>query len=110
MLTPAEQGFMAYWQQQRTNKKKYLSKWSLGLPAGAVIVAAILINFLSGWYKRADMQLRADGSVIITVLIAALGIVIFMVYFSVRYKWEQNEQHYQELLLKQESAQQNGAV
>jgi hypothetical protein len=40
--------------------------------------------------------------VIIVVLVAAIGIVVFITLFSVRHKWEQNELLYHELLRKKE--------
>jgi hypothetical protein len=67
-----------------------------------LIGVAVLINFLSGWYKRADMELHSDSSVIVVVLIAVVGIVVFMTIFSAHHKWDQNELHYQELIQKKE--------
>lgn len=100
MLTPQEQQFIDYWREQRLKKKSFLRKLSIGLPMGTLIAVAIMINFLSGWYKKADMELHSDASVIIVVLIAVVAIVIFMTVFSARYQYEQNEQRYQELLAK----------
>lgn len=100
MLTKQEEDFVRYWSEQRLKKKQFLRKFSIGLPLGVFIAVALVINFLSGWYKKADMELRADSSVIIVVLIAALAIVVFVSLFATRYRWDQNEQHYQELLRK----------
>ena len=69
---------------------------------GVFIVLALMVNFLSGWYKKADMEIHADGSVIIVVLVAAVAIVVFIVIFSARLKWEQNEQYYEELLARKD--------
>lgn len=102
MLTQEEENFIRYWEQQRQQKKKFFRKLSIGLPLGVLVAAALLINFLSGWYKRADTELHSDPSVIIVVLIAIIAIVIFITLFSVRHKWDQNELHYQELLQKKE--------
>ncbi|MFL5738994.1 MAG: hypothetical protein ACJ75B_02150 [Flavisolibacter sp.] len=103
MLTKKEEDFIRYWSHQRTNRKKFLRKLSIGLPLAVTLVVALMINFLSGWYKRADMELHSDSSVIIVVLIASLAIVVFIVLFSARYQWEQNELHYHELLHKKEA-------
>ena len=46
------------------------------------------------------MELHADSSVIIVVLIAIVAIVVFITIFSARHKWDMNEQHYHELMLK----------
>lgn len=100
MLTPEEENFIRYWADQRLRKKQFLRKLSIGLPSAVLIVVAIMINFLSGWYKRADMDIRSNSSVIIVVLIAAIAIVLFITIFSAHHKWDQNELHYQELLAK----------
>lgn len=100
MLTEEENKFIEYWETQRLRKKQYLKKLSIGLPLGVLIASALLINFLSGWYKKADMQLHGHSSVILVVLLAVIGIVIFITVFSARHKWEQNEMQYQEFLKK----------
>jgi hypothetical protein len=99
MLTPEEEGFIEYWEKNRLRKKKIFRQLGLGLPLGVSLVVAIFINFFSGWYKRADITLSSEqSSMILVLLVAALLIVIFVVIFSVRHKWEQNEQYYNELL------------
>ena len=98
MLTKHEEDFINYWSLQRQRKKQFLRKLSIGLPLAVMIVAALIVNFLSGWYVEADKDIKSNSSVIIVVLIAAIGIVVFITLFSARHKWDQNEQHYQELL------------
>ncbi|HWJ89716.1 MAG TPA: hypothetical protein VNR87_01310 [Flavisolibacter sp.] len=107
MLTKQDEDFILYWSQQRLKKKQFLRKISIGLPLGALLVVALMVNFLSGWYQKADMELHSDSSVIIVVLLAGVGIVVFIVLFSARFKWEQNEQHYLELMRKKDE---NGPV
>ena len=103
MVTQKEEDFIRYWEQERLRKKQFLRKFSIGLPMGALFAVALFINFLSGWYKKADMELRSNSSVIIVVLIAVIAIVVFFTIFSARHQWDQNELHYQELLKKKES-------
>lgn len=100
MLSKEEQDFLQYWERERFSKKKFLRQFSIGLPLGVLMVVAIFVNMFSGWYKKADMVLRGDMSIIIVVLVAVVGIAVFMAIFSSRYKWEQNEQRYQELKKK----------
>ncbi|GAC1424025.1 MAG: hypothetical protein NVS1B13_10600 [Flavisolibacter sp.] len=100
MLTDKEKAFLEYWQIQRLKKKQFFRKLSIGLPMGVLIGAALLINFLSGWYKRADMQLHSDSSVVLVVIIAIIAIVVFITLFSARHKWDQNELYYKELEYK----------
>ncbi len=100
MLSKQDQDFLRYWEANRLKKKKFLRQFSVGLPLSVLIVAVLFVNILSGWYKRADMVIRSNSSVIIVVIIAAIGIAVFMTIFSSKHKWEQNEQRYQELISK----------
>ena len=100
MLTPDEEKFIEYWETNRLSRKKVLKQLYVGLPFAALLVIAILVNFLSGWYKRADMEIRKHSSLILVVVIAGIAIVVFTTVFSVRHKWEMNEQFYRELLAK----------
>ena len=107
MLTQEEISFMEYWAGQRLKKKKTLKHFSIGLPLGVMIIFALFVNLLVGWHKKADMVLQGHGSVIITVVIAAIGIVVFMTIFSRHHQWDQYEQRYQELLIKQKKIQEH---
>ncbi len=99
-LTSDEQRFIAYWEEERKRKKKFLRKLSFGLPLAVLMVGAVLVNLVSGWYQKADLEIRKHSSVIIVVLVAVIGIVVFITVFSARHKWEMNEQTYLELLAK----------
>jgi uncharacterized BrkB/YihY/UPF0761 family membrane protein len=99
MLTEEENGFIGYWENNRLRKRKISRQLSIGLPLGAVLVIAIFANLLSGWYKRANMELKEEESSLILVLLgAAILIVAFIVVFSARHRWDLNEQRYRELL------------
>jgi len=102
MLNEEEKRFIDYWEHHRLKKKKVLKQLYFGLPLGVIIVAAILINFFSGWDKRAQAVIKEEPSIILTILIAVVLIVVFITIFSVRHNWEMNEQRYKELLLKKE--------
>lgn len=109
MLTDEETRFVEYWEANRLRRKRGFRQLAVGLPLAVMIMAALFINFFSGWYKRADMELRAksqsgQASLILVVVIAALLIVIFTTVFSIRHKWDQHEQRYRELLAKREQA------
>lgn len=101
MLTQEEQDFLKYWSEQRLRKKKTLRQFSIGLPMGVMIVLAVFVNVLVGWHKKAAMVMKSNGSIIVTVIVAAVGIVVFMTIFSRNHQWDMNEQRYQELLQKQ---------
>ncbi len=100
MLTEEEKKFIEYWKANRDRKKKSIWQFSVGLPLGVLIIVALFVNLLIGWYQRADMQLRSNISLIIVILIAAVGIVVFISFYSARHQWDQNEQRYLELLNK----------
>jgi membrane protein YdbS with pleckstrin-like domain len=100
MLTSEEQQFVKYWEVKRLEKKKVLKQLYVGLPFASVLVIAIVINFFSGWYKRADMEIRGNSSIVLVIIIAVILIVVFTTVFSARHRWEMNEQHYKELLSK----------
>lgn len=104
MLTPDEEKFVAYWAENRERKKKLMYSLAIGLPTGVAIVIAIFVNFFSGWYFRAEMNFRANSSGFIVLMIAALGIVIFITVFSARHKWDMNETRYRELLARKDKS------
>lgn len=101
MLTDQEKMFIDYWKQNREKQKKFFKQLALGLPLGLLFAAAIFMNLVSGWYKRATMVFNSYPSLpsLILVLIAAvLLIVVFVSVYSVKHKWDLNEQRYKELL------------
>ena len=102
MLTEDEKKFIEYWEIHRVRRKKLLKQVGIGLPLAVTIVAAIFINFFSGWYKRADMELRTNSSLIIVVIIAIVLIAGFISIFSAKHQWEMNEQRYKEFLAKKD--------
>jgi hypothetical protein len=102
MLTNQEQEFIRYWEANRQSKKRFLRQFSMGFPLGVGIVLVVLVNLLSGWYKKADMVLQTHSSVIIVVLIAGVGIATFVTVFSSKHKWDQNEQRYLELKAREQ--------
>jgi predicted PurR-regulated permease PerM len=101
MLSTEEEKFISYWSQKR-ERKMSVNFISLSMPIAVIIVAALFINIFTGWHKRAFVILRSNASLIIFILIAVIGIVIFITVVSGSYQWEQNEQRYKELLSKRE--------
>lgn len=101
MLTPDEQRFIEYWEVERLRKRRIFNL-ATGLRLGVLIVLAIFINIITGWHKRAAMVIGSNSSVIFVILIAAIGIVVFIGTFSAQYQREQKEQQYKELLAKKD--------
>jgi heme/copper-type cytochrome/quinol oxidase subunit 2 len=104
MLTEKEKVFMAWWQENRLKKKKGLRQYYFAMPLGVMIVITTFINFFSGWYKRADMRLRTEisPSLIITLFVAGILIIAFFAVFTVKHRWDVNEQYYRELSAKKD--------
>lgn len=111
MLTERDKQFIEYWKQNRDKEKKVLRQLLVGLPIGLLFVIPIIINFSSGWYKRANMWARghADDSSGTVLIVAALIILVFIAIFSKRHRWEMNEQAYHELLAKQKKEAEDAA-
>ncbi len=108
MLTKEEAQFVEYWKENRLRRKKVWKQLALGLPLASVLILAIFINFFSNWYKKAEMVRneavrKNDASLVLVLLAAAILITVFVVIFSVRHKWDINEQRYRELISKDNS-------
>lgn len=112
MLTEEEKRFVEYWRLNRDREKRVFRQLLVGLPLGLLFVVPIIINFSSGWYKRANMWARghADDNTGTVVIIAAFIILVFVAIFSKRHRWEMNEQDYQQLISKEEKKNDAGAA
>ena len=101
MYSDDETRFMTWWEENRVKEKRVFKQWLMGIPLGLLFAIPILINFFSGWFKRADMVLNGQLSnqqfSPLVLIIAMLLIVSFVAIFSKRYKWDMNEQRYLEL-------------
>ncbi len=103
MLNKEENGFVEYWQQNRSRKKRIWRQLSVGLPLGVLLGGAILLNLYSGWNPAASF-LAHNKERFVIVLAGIILIVIFVVIFSARHRWDMNEQHYRELLSKKDKS------
>jgi uncharacterized membrane protein len=101
MLTQQEKDFIIYWEQNRQKHKKTFRQLLVGVPIGFLFAIPILLNFFSGWYKRADMVANTNDFNPIVLIIALLLIIAFVAIFSKHHQWEMREQRYRELLAKQ---------
>jgi hypothetical protein len=104
MLTQQEQDFIRYWETNRLSRKKVVRQFLIGIPVGLLFVIPIVINFTSGWYKRAQMEANSEDFNPIVLMVALLLIVGFTAIFYQRHKWDQYEQRYRELLARKEGA------
>ena len=107
MLTQREKDFILYWEANRLRRRKVFRQFLIGIPIGLLFVIPIVINFASGWYRRADMEANSPDFNPMVLFVALLLIVGFTAIFYQRHKWDQYEQQYQELkarLQKEQSA------
>ena len=102
MLTQRDKDFIRYWEANRLRRKKVVRQFLIGIPIGLLFVIPIVINFSSGWYRRADMEAHSSDFNPVVLLVALLLIVGFTAIFYQRHQWDQYEQHYRELLARQE--------
>jgi hypothetical protein len=108
MLTQQEKDFIRYWAANRLRRKKVVTQFLIGIPIGLAFVIPIVINFASGWYKRAQMEANSQDFNPMVLLVALLLIVGFTAIFYQRHQWDQYEQRYQELLARE--ARENSAA
>jgi sterol desaturase/sphingolipid hydroxylase (fatty acid hydroxylase superfamily) len=101
MLTKEENGFIAYWEENRSRKRKVWRQLSVGLPLGVALAGAILVNLYSGW-NPAGSFVANSGPLFLVILVGIILVVLFVVIFSARHRWDMNEQHYRELLAKRD--------
>jgi hypothetical protein len=100
MLSKEEMDFLEYWKRNRVKQKKIFRQFLLGIPVALLFVVPIAINFSSGWYKRARMVANTSDFNPAVLLVALLLITGFIAIFSRSFRWDRNEQRYQELEAK----------
>src|SRR6476469_2054016 len=101
MLTKQEENFLEYWTNNQEREKKLLRQFFIGLTAGLLIACGIILSLDLNWYERANMVANASLNPYI-LLIAIIGIVVFVAIFYKKHQWDMNEQRYRELLVKKE--------
>jgi ATP/ADP translocase len=107
MLSQQDRDFLRYWEVNRLRKKRFLRQFSIGLPFGVLIAVVIFLNVVSGWYEKAEMEVRSNSSIILVIIIALTCISVFVTIFWSKHAWEQNEQRYMELKSKEEKENDN---
>ncbi len=104
MISEKELQFIQYWEKHRVELGKPISKLLRGLPVATlfvlpILLSMILVNILSpDWYTKVAPK---DSGAFTTIFIALFICVLFISYFRMQFKWESNEQAYNELKQKQ---------
>ena len=102
MLTPQEEQFIKYWQENRDREKKLFRQLLIGLPAGLLLAIGIIASLVTRqWYEQADMVANSEVNPNV-LIIAILAIVVFVAIFYKKFQWDQKEQLYKELMVKKE--------
>jgi len=107
MLNEEEEAFIEYWKANRDKQKRIFRQFLLGIPMALLFVIPICINFFSGWYKRAAMISSTSEFSPGILLFALILIVVFVAVFSRKFKWDQFEQRYIELMARKEKQEGN---
>lgn len=103
MLTSQENNFIDYWYKNRLKEKHSLRYVYIGGCIGLLMGMLIFLALTSGWYQRADMIANSRFNPVV-FLIATLCMALFIGWFYRKYKWEQREQLYLELRMKQQKS------
>jgi hypothetical protein len=107
MLSVEEENFLAYWEQNRAMQSTLISKLLRGLPMACVFGLPILLLivcvylFIPDWYIKIS---KTSPQAFFVVVIAVIIAIIFYAVARMHFKWEMNDQLYQELKLKQKKA------
>ena len=95
---------MAYWERERVKQSTFMSKLLSGLPMALIFCLPILLFifvvyfYFPEWYTKIS---QTSQGTFVTIVIAVLICVAFFSYFRMHYKWEINEQLYDELKSKE---------
>ena len=100
MLSPDEERFIEYWATNREREKRTFRQLLYGLPLGLLLGTGIFLSVVTDtWYERADMVANTQMNPNV-LIVAILAIAVFTGLFYKKFKWDQNEQTYKELLFK----------
>ena len=104
MISEKEIKFITYWEIEREQRAKFSNKLLSGIPMSFLFGLPILLSitvvylFFPEWYTKIS---NLPKGVLPTIFLAVILSMLFFSYFRMQYKWEMNEQLYQELKSKQ---------
>lgn len=104
-----DEAFFAFWELNSEKEKSSRKAFMLGLSSGFAIGVVVLAFILSGWYNRATMEANSKMSAFV-LFMAILGISVFIAFMYRRFKWEMNDQRFQEILAKKQKLHTNDAA
>lgn len=104
MLSIKEENFIEYWSKKRLENKANPLFFLKGFTAGILVGVMIFLCMGLGWYKRANMVASTKLNPVV-LFFGLLIISLFLAIFYNNFRYEQNEQAYQELLQKKKKLQ-----
>ncbi len=100
MLSEEEEKFLVYWEERRELYSKASNKFLRGLPMALVfglpilLLIAVVYIFIPDWYIKVS---KTSTQTFIVVVIAVFIAIVFYAFVRMHFKWEMNEQLYNEL-------------
>jgi heme/copper-type cytochrome/quinol oxidase subunit 4 len=107
MLTQKELEFLHHWEEVRQREGTFARKLASGLPMAILFALPVLLSVVAVklFLPEYDMRISsARAGIFAVVVIAVLLIAVFFAYFRMHLRWEENEQVYKSLKLKQNRA------
>jgi len=104
-----DETFFAFWQENSEKEKSSRKAFMLGLSSGFAIGVLVLSVILSGWYQRATMEANSKMSAFV-LFMAILGLSVFIAFAYRKFKWEMNDQRYQEIAAKKRKIKKDDAA
>jgi predicted tellurium resistance membrane protein TerC len=107
MLTDKDKAFIVHWEQVRLREASFMRKLLSGLPMALIFALPVLLlvivvkMFLPEFETRIS---KVPASTYVMVVLAVLLITLFYAFFRMHHRWEENEELYKLLKLKQKQA------
>ena len=108
MLTDKENEFINWWELHGQHQKKSIRQWitasPLAIGTSVSIILLVVISRQFGWFRRANTNLNSEASsVVLVIVIALIGIILFSSYFTSKHRHDINEQYYRELIARRDA-------
>ncbi len=107
MLSPKDQSFVEYWKNNRDRESSFARKLIGGLPMATmfglpiILLVMVVYLFFPEWYTKIS---KTSSGTFMAMVVAVFIAILFFAFFRMQFKWEMNEQLYQELLLKEKKS------
>lgn len=98
-MIPDDEQFFAYWSENSEKEKSSKKAFMLGLSSGFAIGVCVIAVIYSGWYQRATMVANSKMSSVV-LFTAIIGIAVFIAIVYRKFRWEMQDQRYQEILAR----------